>query len=430
MARVTQAGRRAGIGKIAAGVAAAGLLAGALVRAADAPPHGAKRKKEPAAAALQQLVLRERVRVLSLPPTGAAAKRGFSPEQAEGPPDVRQAGDNPMAWASQTPDGQKEWLLCGYSDPVVIRAVIVHESYNPGGLVRVSAFNPAGDEVVAWEGEDPTPRGKPKGISVIPVKLDFPVAKIRLSIDSPAVPGWNEIDAVGLEDSDGNTHWASHAEASSSFGAPGGFSSPVNSKPSYSPAQAAGEPDTPRPGDQGTAWASATPDSQPEWLVCEYTTAHLPAEIVVYENNAPGAISKIGVFTAGGTEVTVWEGTDPTPRDQPWGVSVFPVKVDFPFQKLKLYINSQEVPGYNEIDAVGLRAANGDTVWASEAEASSIYGAGVMYNQGMMMDPIIPAGELKNLQKELQELRREVEELRKLRDELKELKSLLKDGAK
>ena len=430
MSRVTQVDWRAGIGKVAVGVAAAGLLAGALLSAADTPARGVKRKGEASSAARPQLVLRERSRVLTLSGPGGTSKRGFSPEQAEGPPDVRQAGDNPLAWASQTPDGQKEWLLCSYSDPVPIRAVIVHESYNPGALVRVSAFNAAGEEVVAWEGDDPTPRGKAKGISVIPVKLNFPVAKIRLSIDSPAVPGWNEIDAVGLEDGDGNVHWANHAEASSSFGAPGGFSNPVNSKPSYSPAQALGEPDTPRPGDQGTAWASATPDAQPEWLVCEYKTAQVPAEIVVYENNAPGAISRIGVFKADGTEVTVWEGTDPTPRDQPWGVSVFPVKADFPFQKLKLYINSHEVPGYNEIDAVGLRSANGDTEWASEAEASSIYGAGAINGQGMMMAPMIPDGELKNLRKELQALRREVEDLRKVRDELQELKTLLKDGAK
>ena len=101
-----------------------------------------------------------------------------------------------------------------------------------------------------------------------------------------------------------------------------------------------GEPDTPRPGDQGTAWASATPDGQLEWLICEFKAPKDPIEIVVHENNAPGAITKIGIFKDDDTEVTAWEGTDPTPRDQPWGISVFPLKVDFAFKKLKLYINS------------------------------------------------------------------------------------------
>jgi hypothetical protein len=431
MSRSAQVGRWFGDWKVLAGVAVAGLLTGTLLtgtllKGGDLP----SRAEEEQAVQARRVVVQQR-RLLSLDGAAGQAKRGFSPEQALGPPDVRQAGDNPQAWASQTPDGQKEWLVCEYAEPIDARAVIVYESYNPGALFRVSAFSPDGDEVVAWEGADPTPRGKPKGISVIPMKLDFPVKKIRLAIDSPAVPGWNEIDAVGLEDRKGTTHWATQAQASSTFGAPGAFNSPVNSKRSYAPEQAAGEPDTPRPGDQGTAWASATPDGQPEWLVCGYEKRQLPLEIVVYENNAPGAITKIGVFQDDDTEVTLWEGTDPTPRDQPWGVSVFPVKVDFEFKKLKLYINSNAVPGYNEIDAVGLRAATGDTQWASEVEASSIYGVGMQRSDALMMDPRMNADkEFKNLQTELQALRGEVEELRKIRTELKELREFLKDGLK
>lgn len=368
--------------------------------------------------------------------SGRSSKRSWGTEQAEGPPDVKQAGDNAAAWASQTTDGQREWLLCSYAAPLKIRAVMVYETYNPGALIKISAFNAEADEIMAWEGDDPTPRGKPKGVSVIPVKLDFPVQRIRLTIDSPAVPGYNEIDAVGVEDTDGNVHWANRVEASSTFGAASGPIRPANNKRYYSPEQAAGEPDTPGPGDQGSAWASATPDNQAEWLVCEFEKAQSPAEIVVYENNAPGAITKVSVYQKDGKEVTIWQGVDPTPRDQRWGISVFPVKVEFPFQKLKLYINSQEVPGYNEIDAVGLRAANGDIQWASKAEASSSFGAGypssmVMTDSGLM----VPARSgsdrsLEEIKKELQALRGQVEELQKVRQELKELKDLLKEKIK
>lgn len=301
---------------------------------------------------------------------------------------------------------------------------MVYATYNPGALTKITAFNAEGDEVVAWEGEDPSPAGKPRGVSVIPVKLDFAVQRIRLTIDSPAVPGWNEIDAVGVEDADGNTHWSSHVEASSTYGTPRGSAPRGNSKRSYAPEQAAGEPDTPRPGDQGSAWTAATPDGSPEWLVCEFKTPQVAVEVVVYENNAPGAITKLTVFQKDGKEVTVWQGVDPTPRDQPWGISVFPVKVDFPFQKLKLSINSQEVPGYNEIDAVGLRAANGDIEWASGAEASSSYGVSptpVMESQ-MTQSGMSNDRQLQTLQTEIQTLRRQVEELQQGLRELKESK--------
>jgi hypothetical protein len=362
-----------------------------------------------------------------------AAKRSFGPEQATGRPDVRQAGDNGAAWASQTPDGQREWLLCDFAAPIQARAIMVYESFNPGALVRVSAFNAAGDEVIAWEGEDPTPRNRQRGISVIPIKLDFPVQRVRLVIDSPAVPGWNEIDAVGIEDLGGTIQWASQAEASSTFGAAFRGGQPANSKRPYSSEQAVGAPDTPRPGDQGSAWAPATPDNQPEWLVCEYKNPQMPAEVVVYENNAPGAITRISVLDAAGKESTIWEGSDPTPRDQPWGVSVFPVKVDAPVHKLKLYINSQEVPGYNEIDAVGLRGASGEVEWASAAEASSVFGAGptsMSAPAAMMQAPGIGDTRIQDLKKEIQGLRQQIEELQQLRQELKDLKELLKEKSK
>jgi hypothetical protein len=50
-----------------------------------------------------------------------------------------------------------------------------------------------------------------------PVKVDFPIRKVKLYLDSPRVPGWNEIDAVGLIDQQATTHWAAKAEASSTF---------------------------------------------------------------------------------------------------------------------------------------------------------------------------------------------------------------------
>ena len=67
------------------------------------------------------------------------------------------------------------------------------------------------------ERRHPTPAGTDKGISIIPVHPDFDLTRIRIYLDSPKVPGWNEIDAVGLLDTTGTTHWADSATASSSY---------------------------------------------------------------------------------------------------------------------------------------------------------------------------------------------------------------------
>jgi len=144
-------------------------------------------------------------------------KRGWGPEQATGQPDTEGPGDIPTAWASLTQDDRGEWLLLEYGEPVKPSALKIHETFNPGAVTKVTLFNQAGEEVEAWKGEDPTPPGSGKGVSEIPLKVDFETSQVTVFLDSPAVDGWNEIDAVGLVDSQGDIQWATKASASSTF---------------------------------------------------------------------------------------------------------------------------------------------------------------------------------------------------------------------
>jgi hypothetical protein len=148
-------------------------------------------------------------------------KRAWGPEQATGPPDTPGAGDIVTAWASATPDGQDEWLLLEYAEPVVPAAVLVHETYNPGALARVTAFRLDGEEVELWKGKDPTPVGVPRGISEVKFKAGFKTTRVRIHLASTRVRGWNEIDAVGLRDTEGKVQWARAADASSTYAARG-----------------------------------------------------------------------------------------------------------------------------------------------------------------------------------------------------------------
>ncbi|MGV3720179.1 MAG: hypothetical protein ACO1SX_04645 [Actinomycetota bacterium] len=143
--------------------------------------------------------------------------RSWGPEQVTGEPDTEGSGDIATAWASKTQDGQDEWLALEYARPIVPVAVIVHETFNPGALSRVSLFRPDTEEVDVWKGTDPTPPEKGHGVSIIPISTETAANKIKLYLDSKRVPGWNEIDAVGLIDQMGRTHWAVRAEASSTY---------------------------------------------------------------------------------------------------------------------------------------------------------------------------------------------------------------------
>ncbi len=142
-------------------------------------------------------------------------KRSWGPEQAAGEPNSM--GESASSWCPQTADGQDEWLLLEYSEPVVPTAVLIHENYAPGAVNRVAVFKLDGSEVEAWKGKDPTSADEAMGVSLIPVKVDFKVNRVKIYINSKDVPNWNEIDAVGLRDADKNVQWANTVEASSTY---------------------------------------------------------------------------------------------------------------------------------------------------------------------------------------------------------------------
>jgi len=141
--------------------------------------------------------------------------RGWSPEQATGPPDTMEAGDRSTAWASRNPDSGEEWLKLDYKREVMVAEVRVRETYNPGAIVKVTAVLPGGDEALIWEGTEAPAQA--------PVDRSFPnpqpikARSVKVYLDTTKVPGWNEIDAVELVGTDGTRQWAMQATASSSY---------------------------------------------------------------------------------------------------------------------------------------------------------------------------------------------------------------------
>jgi beta-lactamase regulating signal transducer with metallopeptidase domain len=305
----------------------------------------------------------------TLPKASLATKGSkWGPEQATGEPDTYWAGDIPTAWASRTEDGQKEWLLLEYGKPVVPARIDIHETFNPGAVNRVSVFTANDKEVEVWSGKDPTPAGSGRGISEIAVEVNFETKRVKIYLDSPRVRGWNEIDAVALVDGSGQMQWAVHAEASSTFAEQTRTPrrGPRRGR-NWGPEQATGEPDTSGAGDIPTAWASLTQDDQKEWLLLEYDEPVVPARIDIHETFNPGAVNQVSVFTANGKEVEVWSGKDPTPAGSGRGISEIVVQVNFETKRVKIYLDSPRVRGWNEIDAVALVDRSGQTQWAVHA---------------------------------------------------------------
>lgn len=142
----------------------------------------------------------------------------WSAMRAVGEPDATPNADHVNAWASLLADRGPEWLQLDFARPVSVAKLRIHQSFNPGAVVRVEAYPAKGAPVVVWAGGDDA---RP---TVLELALtgDVRASRVRIHLDTLRVPGWNEIDAVALVGADGSVQWASSATASSSYAAQGG----------------------------------------------------------------------------------------------------------------------------------------------------------------------------------------------------------------
>lgn len=120
----------------------------------------------------------------------------FSPMQATGVPNIEAYGDDGKAWAPSTQDGGIEWLDLKYAKPVHATEVRVRESQGSGAVVKVELIDDAGVAHRIWTGDDPT-----KDLNYLLLKFpatSYKVNRVKVTLATNAVPGWNEIDAVQL----------------------------------------------------------------------------------------------------------------------------------------------------------------------------------------------------------------------------------------
>lgn len=122
----------------------------------------------------------------------------WSAAQLLGPPNVYPgSGDNPHAWASRTADGHTETVEVGFGGAVWADAVELFETDHPGAVTSIEVIEPSGARHVVYAATA-APSARPAVKRVATFGCSYPVAAVRVTLASPAVPGWNEIDAIGL----------------------------------------------------------------------------------------------------------------------------------------------------------------------------------------------------------------------------------------
>jgi hypothetical protein len=130
----------------------------------------------------------------------AQGTASYSANQAAGAPNVDTYSDNGDAWAPKTPDGGIEWLDLKYPKPVYASEVRVRESCGSGAVIKIEVFDEKGGAHSVWQGNDPT-----KDLNYFIVKFPktaFKADRVKVTLATNVVPGWNEIDAVQLVGTD------------------------------------------------------------------------------------------------------------------------------------------------------------------------------------------------------------------------------------
>ena len=130
----------------------------------------------------------------------AQGTASYSANQATGVPNVDKYADDGAAWAPKTADGGIEWLDLKYPKPVYATEVRVRESCGSGAVVKVEVFDEKGGAHSVWQGNDPT-----KELNYLIVKFPktaFKADRVKVTLATNVIPGWNEIDAVQLVGTD------------------------------------------------------------------------------------------------------------------------------------------------------------------------------------------------------------------------------------
>ncbi len=120
--------------------------------------------------------------------------------QAQGSPKIYPDYDRwGGAWSSETEDDQREYLELGHPATTGVTAVHIYENFNPGAVDLVQVRNAANQAwQTVWSGAAVAAPPQARVFSVPFNDPGYAIDGVRIELDSPAVAGFNEIDAVSL----------------------------------------------------------------------------------------------------------------------------------------------------------------------------------------------------------------------------------------
>jgi len=116
-----------------------------------------------------------------------------------GAPDVFPGhGDNANAWASLGADDRDEWIEVGYAQAMPVSAVEIYETFNPGAISAIELITADGEHLAVYQGAPGATGQTANKLRAEVGCTGAPIVAVRVKLASTTVPGWNELDAIGL----------------------------------------------------------------------------------------------------------------------------------------------------------------------------------------------------------------------------------------
>lgn len=109
---------------------------------------------------------------------------------------------NPSAWAAakeNNPDG--EWIRVGFSKPQYVQQVIINETFNPGAISAVFLEDVKGNSYQIYKDSTFAKVDQWQQLTIKIERTSYQVAGLKVELNTSAVPGFNQIDAIGILDS-------------------------------------------------------------------------------------------------------------------------------------------------------------------------------------------------------------------------------------
>ncbi len=109
-------------------------------------------------------------------------------------------GNSPCAWTPADAESRsEEWIKVGFAKTISLKQVAIAENLNPGAIARVYAYDENGKEFLLLDKKPASEGITGKMLRLFPTQNILANA-IKIILQPDKVPGFNQIDAIGISD--------------------------------------------------------------------------------------------------------------------------------------------------------------------------------------------------------------------------------------